>query len=650
MKTAAACVALTLLAACGSDGPAPATIIVVTLDTTRADRLGAYGYDGAHTPHIDALAQRGVTYDRAYAPTPITLPSHASMLTGVDPAAHGARDNGLYELDDNAEFVAEVLRDAGWATGAFVGAYVLDESFGILQGFDTWTTPSTSTLGRSSSVAERTADAVVDDAIDWLTATPRDQPAFLWVHLYDPHEPYAPPAHIAAQVDDRYDGEISFADEQLGRLLAAVEQHRPVAEHAAWTIVTADHGESLGEHGESSHGLLLYEATVRIPLIVAGPDEALEPGARSEALVSLTDVAPTVIAAAGLPAASLPASDAPSLVTSLQRPDATRRVQLETLLPYHVHRWRALRAVIEGERKTIGPGALEVFNVADDSHEQRDLAAGGVPADAPVLGEAAESLGWSTRRDVTNSERSRLQALGYLAGSTDDDDPFSLDLPDPRDRRDDIKRREVVLAKLTSGRRLLRLDPDPAGAEHIPGDTQQTRNTRGLTALAEAAATLDAMGGLAADDPWVTSHLGLVELSRGRIAEAAAAFEQHAQLAPSEAATHFNLGECYRQLGYTDWAVDEVVKTLRLEPGFALAYEWLLAWHSQKEDGDGVTYWMTRYVETFPTRDDLQQRLARLHDSGHLRSPPPPEEVPRVDALRTAAPDSWLVPERIRNS
>jgi hypothetical protein len=236
----------------------PRNLLLITLDTTRADRLGAYGYAQARTPNLDTLAREGVRFDDAAAQAPITGPSHAAILTGRYPARFGVRDNATTPLPGEAVTLAEILEAKGFATGGFIGAFILDRPYGFAQGFSTFNSGFTRVDPGGEANAERRGDAVVNDAVAWMRGLPAGQPFFGWVHLYDPHMPY----------EDGYDGEIARVDREIGRLLDALRARG--AYDDTLVIAVADHGESLGEHGEDEHGVFLYEPVTRVPWIMRG--------------------------------------------------------------------------------------------------------------------------------------------------------------------------------------------------------------------------------------------------------------------------------------------------------------------------------------------------------------------------------------------
>src|SRR5262245_45814538 len=250
--------------------PAPGelNVVVVTLDTTRADRLGCYGFSEVETPNIDSLAREGVVFDAATATVPLTFPSHASIFTGLVPPHHGVRDNGGFFLQESATTLAERLKSAGYATGAFVGAWVLESKWGLAQGFDHYS--DRFDLSRykvlSLGTVQKRGDEVMDDALAWLASVEKGK-FFAWVHLYDPHTPYDPPEPYRSRFPGQpYRGEVAYTDAVVGRLLGWLRE-RGLLDRTV-VVLTADHGESLGEHGEAAHAFFVYDATVAVPLII----------------------------------------------------------------------------------------------------------------------------------------------------------------------------------------------------------------------------------------------------------------------------------------------------------------------------------------------------------------------------------------------
>jgi len=295
---------LGVLPGCRRASPKPSegrpNVLLVTIDTLRADRVGCYGHASASTPVLDALAARGVRFETAIAHVPLTGPSHASILTGLGPLGHGFRENAGFVLPTQVKSCAQDFRERGYRTAAFVSAFPLDRRFGFDRGFDVYDDhlPRGNDPRRTPYV-ERFADATTDAVLRWLES-PAETPArpfFLWVHYYDPHAPYEPPGEFAARFRTApYDGEVAFADQQLGRLLRALEQRGLLAR--TLVLAMSDHGEGLGEHGEGTHGLFVYDSTLKVPFIVAGPGVATPRVAPTVARV--IDVLPTLLDYAGL--------------------------------------------------------------------------------------------------------------------------------------------------------------------------------------------------------------------------------------------------------------------------------------------------------------------------------------------------------------
>jgi arylsulfatase A-like enzyme/tetratricopeptide (TPR) repeat protein len=400
---------------------APRNVLLISLDTLRADRVGAYGYAAAQTPALDALARRGLRFEQATTVVPLTLPAHSSLLTGTFPAWHGVRDNGGFYLGDDQVTLAEHLKAQGFRTGGFVGAFVLDRRWGIAQGFDRFfddfdlekfgDTPSMDAIQRPGS-------EVVDRALEWL-AEDRATPFFAWVHLYDPHTPYAAPepyrSRFPASMSGAYDAEIAASDAQVGRLLDALEQQGRL--HETLVVVVGDHGEMLGEHGEQTHGFFIYDAAVRIPLIVAGPGVA----ARAvKDQVRIVDVMPTVLDLLGQ--ARPEAVQGVSLMPLARGERLGLVAHSESWYPRYHYGWSELQSIQDGRYKYIRAPRPELYDLASDPHEGQDL--GDAARRATMDAALSEMLARTTNEDaakgpqaVDSETEERLAALGYVGGS-----------------------------------------------------------------------------------------------------------------------------------------------------------------------------------------------------------------------------------------
>ncbi|MCK6504461.1 sulfatase-like hydrolase/transferase, partial [Myxococcota bacterium] len=357
--------------------------MVVTLDTTRADRLGCYGHAAAVTPHLDALAARGTRFTRTVAPAPLTIPTHASLWTGLYPSRHGVHDNGDQHLAPQAWTLAERLQARGWRTAAVVGAWVTAPRWGFDQGFDRYDAELGVPADRLGWRVERPADEVIDRAL----ATLDEGTDLLWVHLFDAHAPYAPPPPFDALADP-YDGELAFVDAQLGRLLQALPAETTV-------IVAGDHGEGLGEGGEAEHGLLLSDGVLAVPLLVAGPGVPVAVDPRP---ASVVDVLPTVLARAGLPPDR--ALDGQDLLSPPDRPGVLSEARHGEI---H-YGWTALTAVTTPTGRLVRGARDEVVGQVDDA------------ARALLAADADRAPDWAPQPlTLDREEFARLEALGYLA-------------------------------------------------------------------------------------------------------------------------------------------------------------------------------------------------------------------------------------------
>ncbi len=425
LKISSLLLAILIAWGCTTDAPAPKAaadpkppVILISIDTLRADRLPVYGYGDGRTPHLDRLARDSVVFDNALTPVPLTLPAHASILTGLSPAEHGVRDNLGYRLD--APTWAERLRAAGYETQAFVSAYVLRRRTGIGRGFahfdDGIEVTGDATLGHLERPGSETVHEAVTALDRHVTAKGTEAPLALWLHLFEPHAPYEPPAPFD-QLADPYDGEIAAADAAVGTFLDALRRHGLYEE--ALIIVLADHGEGLGDHGELEHGVLLHGETIRVPLIVKLPGN-LRAGERFPHPVSLLDVAPTILETAGLPEA-LGGKKLPG--RSLLEPAApnapVRRVASETFYPRIHFGWSELRSLTGPRFHLVEGPRAELFDLQADPDETRNV----VDEQRRVYHQMRRELqgssagGFEAPGRVDPEDAARLAALGYASGS-----------------------------------------------------------------------------------------------------------------------------------------------------------------------------------------------------------------------------------------
>jgi arylsulfatase A-like enzyme/tetratricopeptide (TPR) repeat protein len=438
----------------GSEGrfsprPSP-NVLLVSIDTLRADHLGCYGAR-AKTPTIDGLAADGVLFERAVSHVPVTLPSHASLLTGIYPIAHGIRDNGAFRLASTHRTLASLLRERGYRTGAFVASFPLDSRFGLDQGFDVYDDVYGEGSYYDIQIAERPADEVLNPAAAWIEQT-AGGPFFAFVHLYDPHSPYEPPPPFAERFgNDPYSGEIAYVDDALGRFLSRLTAAGRMDNTIV--VITADHGEGLGEHGEKTHGMFAYDSTLHVPLVFHWKD-ALPRGLRVTARVRLIDVAPTLATLAGLP--PFGGFQGEPLVEALANrdPGSDRESYFEALSFNLSRNWAPLTGLYRNHLKFVQLPIPELYDLSADPKETMNLLpsrSGGEGQMQKALAELVSAKGSNEARAAAKTEPdaetvARLKTLGYLVGGTGGAPP-----PAHYGVEDDPKRLAPLADKLDQG-------------------------------------------------------------------------------------------------------------------------------------------------------------------------------------------------------
>ena len=425
---AAAALAIAVVSCGRPAAPAPPAVrpnlVLITLDTTRADRIGAYGYAAARTPRLDALARDGVRFNDATTQAPITGPAHAAIFTGLYPARLGVRDNATTPLPADAVTLAEALAERGYTTGGFIGAFILDRPYGFAQGFAAFDGGFARVESGEEANAERRGDAVVDAALRWLATTTPDRPFFLWVHLYDPHATYTPPEPFAAQFAAQpYDGEIAFSDQQVGRLIDAVNARAD--RERTFIMAIGDHGEGLGAHGEDEHGVFLYDEVLRVPWIVGGP--GVRRGHVVAEQVRTIDLMPTALALLALDAP--PKLDGENLTVLLGGGNraSVPPSYAETYYPKLHYGWSELRSIRADGWKAIDAPRPEIYNLRTDAAELRNLFESQRALGDRMVAEAARierdlrpppgaktAADGNAARPVDRETLERLRSLGYV--------------------------------------------------------------------------------------------------------------------------------------------------------------------------------------------------------------------------------------------
>ena len=575
-------------------------VLIVTIDTLRADALRSYG-GVADTSNLDRLASEGVRFTFAHAHAVVTLPSHSSILTGRYPFEHGVRDNAGFRLSDSAVTLAETLRDKGWATGAFVGAFPVDRQFGLAQGFDVYDDLGGRQVAQAEfAFAERKAEIVVPAARAWIQQ--QQKPWFAWVHVFDPHAPYAPPAPFDSRYPgEPYAGEVAYVDQALGPLLELARSgSRPTT-----VIVTAD-------HGEPTHGVFAYESTLKVPLILAQVTSGTRPLSRpavSDVPVRHVDIVPTIADLLGIEAAANLSGR--SLLAAMDSKDEAPPSYFEAMTPMLKRGWAPLRGVLEGRNKYIELPLEEVYDLAADPREEKNIARTDSPR-ARTLGERLAAFNAPLPGEGSKESpavRARLQSLGYLSGSaprkatyTEEDDPKHLIDVDRlmiqgiefhragRAAQAQDAYRQVIARRPDMGlayRRLAFIQWEAGAPKDAIATLRQALDRNGpdvdievrlgnylaeTGALPEATATLERVIKADPENIDALNALGIAHARAGRNAEAIRLFDQILKLDSRNVYALENLGTVYLQTSNLPAARDAFSRAISNDPGSSRAH------------------------------------------------------------------------------
>ena len=643
----------------GEIAPNDLNIVLITIDTLRSDRVSSYGSDLVDTPNIDSFASDGVLFSNAASTVPFTLPAHSSILTGLYPPGHGVRENVGYTLDDSIPTLAEVLSEGGWNTAGFVSAFVLDRRWGIGRGFDHYfddfdlaefDTPSLGSVQRSG-------DVTIAEAVRWLDDRPQNSPFFLWLHLYDPHDPYAPPEPFKSMYPNRpYEGEVAYTDFLIGEFRTSLEE-RGLLDHSL-VILTADHGEGLGDHGEASHGFFVYDTTIHVSLIMRPPSNS-GAGRVVDTAVSHVDIFPTILDSVGLaaPKAVHGQSLLPVIAGGNVAPD--RGVYSESLYPLLHYGWAPLRVIRTDNRKLISAPRPEVFDVRSDPREKRNISLeqpaitaeleqqlgelrAKIEIDAPTAGAAP---------DIDAETLAQLQALGYAAGQGGVSLEDETDRPraDPKDKigvhrtimraqsqmSDDEEAAEKsllavlqtdpdvldahqMLGQLTSTqdryeealghyRRALELDP-----EHKNSLMGMASSYRALGRKEEALVGFRRVLEISGHDTRATLAIADIEFNLGRLDEAAQALEDAAETTEAQALIHNKLGEVRVEQGRRNEGMTLFARAVEEKDDFALPHFNLAVLYEEGGDAQRAITEYEKAIELAPKYHEAQFNLGRL--------------------------------------
>jgi len=564
------------LRAAATPEPRP-SLLLITLDTTRADYVSRVEDGRTLTPNLDALAARGTRYANAVSPAPLTLPAHCSLMTGLDPPAHGIRDNGVGVLDKDIPTLASSLAARGYTTAAFVSSRVLDRRFGLDRGFRTYDDRMVAENVGEQGYPERDARAVTDAALAWAAAALSKKapaPYFLWIHYYDPHAPYSPPGDWSGQpAARRYAAEIAYVDSQIGRLL------RGLPEPAGGRVIAAvgDHGEMLGEHGEKEHGILLYRAGLSVPLILAGP--RVPANAAVDDLVGIRGLPATLLTLLGFSEEARPFGRALPLVHS----PSPAAVYSETWLPSTAYGWSALRSVTGPRWKFIEAPRPELYDLRKDPNESHNLATDRPEEVALLRRTLDEEPGPKTPDAGTPAAAdpelaASLRSLGYLGGSS----PRRTGGLDPKDGI-------ALLAEFDEAKEWMR----------------QGR-------ARDAAARLEGLVRKNPDNVPFLLRLGDAQLSAGMPAEGLRSLARAIELSPRLDFLHVRLAQAYAELGRAEDARREYRATLELNPRSAPAWSGL-AEVARRTEGAAAERRVLEQCEAAGTMSaSLLRRLAEL--------------------------------------
>ena len=567
-------------------------VILVTFDTTRADRLKSYGYQQGQTEAFDEFAKCGVVFEKAYAPAPITLPSHATMMTGLYPPEHGLRVNGEDRLPNEAPFLPQILKENGFETGAFIAApAVLGARFGLNRGFDTYDDGFPKQPGRLSHHGEPRRDGkeVVDLALDWLQKR-KDQPFFCWIHLYDAHAPYDPRVDVYGQafVDHPYDGGVAWQIRQFERVISHLEERG--LDSNTLVVVAGDHGEGLEEHQEIEHGMLVYNTTMHVPFVFAGVADC-KPGTRVASSVSLVDLTPTVLDVLQIP---IPEGiSGRSLRGALNgEPLSSRDCYGEAETPFILNQWAPLHTVISDRWKYIQSTRPELYDLQKDPGELTNLLNSATEERdrlAILLDDLQHGFAHVTAPQASVSARdlANLKSLGYLssgkaARGTSDGNPESNLINQHEPLLVDVKDMLPLLAKFETAKHK-GLEGELTEAIALLQEIKQT--TKQFPAAELLLGDCQAQAGRLADaeitysdllekhPEIVRAHLTLARVlaAQGNPEQAITHYRAFLKTDPASATTHHELARVLMQMGKVEEAVDEYRWAIRISPQLTMA-------------------------------------------------------------------------------
>jgi arylsulfatase A-like enzyme/Flp pilus assembly protein TadD len=543
-------------------------VLLITLDTTRADRLGSYGYAQANTPNLDFLAENGVRFANAYCQVPLTCPSHCSILTGTTPLYHQVRNNGAYYLAPELQTLAEALKDQNMETAAFVSSFTVDSRFGLDQGFDVYEDQFAPGQAFKALNSEKRAADVFAPFSDWLDEN-RASHFFAWVHFFDPHIPYDPPSPYREQFPgEPYDGEIAYMDSFIGLMLEKMREYAILDE--TLIVVAGDHGEAFGEKQERGHGIFIYEGSMKVPLIFYA-ENSLPSGRVIDARVRLIDIMPSILDMLDAPPAeNVHGTSLLPYMSGKQKRDLT--TYMESFFPRENYGWSELVGLLDGPWKYIKAPKEELYNLDQDPQEETNL----IQRERSVVEEKKERLAEiikqstsplvTEKRAMSDEEIQRLRSLGYIsfAGGTP-----KGELPDPKDRIE-----ELLLI-------------------------QQAESFEQEQRFRDAEAVYEKLLAMRPDVPTSYVNVALMKAREEKMDEAIQILEQGVEKMPDSEVLLSRLGHTYMVAGRVKKALDTFDRILKTNPLYfdaLMATAWMLDTIGQKEDAQGY-YRKTLEVE-----------------------------------------------------
>jgi len=610
--------------------PSDLNVLFFTLDTTRADHIGCYGYKEVDTPHIDSLAREGILFSNATSQSPLTLPSHSSIFTGNYPFFHGVRDNGGFYLEQDQVALAEILQQNGWMTSAFVGAFVLDSRWGIDQGFDYYYDNFDFAKYKRISLAsvQREGGEVVQAFFEWFEKNSPER-FFSWIHFYDPHTPYEPPEPYKTQYGGRphglYDGEIAYVDSLIGKVLNKLEERDLLRKTVI--VIVGDHGESLGEHHESTHGFFIYDACTSVPLIIRIPSVTLKALAIADQVQNI-DIMPTLCEILNLPIPETVQGQSLLPLILGKKLKHERSAYSETYYPRYHYGWSELKSLRTAQYKYILAPRPELYDLDQDPREQQNIYSKNKSLADKFIREltnleekmAKKGIDEKGPQQLDDEAREKLIALGYIGGFTSGSKMSQTgNLGDPKDKI--ILYNKIKMAQGASANReydvaLAKLDEV---IEEDPG-IMEARNIRATIYLkldhAEQAVE-ECKEALKLDSEYYAAIFTLAQAYKKlkRFGESIAGFERCIQLDSKDPKPHVNLGEICIEHKDFDRAIVHLQQAVAIDPEHSsMAHNLLGATYLEKKMLEPAEKELLKALEMRPRIPDAHYNLGLLHE------------------------------------